>query len=117
MLELLDLVVAGTLTAQSVREAIAERAAALDAKYDPCHGNEAAQLYARCFGDCDTCWAAEPGFRRTLAEEQERVAKAQDPDTYPYVIMGRTAHLRDALTHHPIVHVHSSCPSTSSGTV
>ncbi|MFF8955477.1 hypothetical protein [Streptomyces sp. NPDC014894] len=73
--------------------AIAERAAALDAKYDPDHGDEAAQLYARRFGDCDTCRAAEPGFRRTLDEARERAAKALAPETYPYIIMRQTAHL------------------------
>src|SRR5690242_624587 len=78
VIELLDLIAAGSVDVERVRQALAQHAVELDAEYDPDHGNPVAQQYARCFGDCDTCKAAEAGFRRVLAESQERVAKALD---------------------------------------
>jgi hypothetical protein len=98
VIELLDLIAAGTVDATAARRAIAAQAAALDAKYDPDHGNEAAQKRARCFGDCEICQAAEPAFRRARAESEARVAKARDHANYPYIIHGQTAHL--ATCHH-----------------
>lgn len=93
VIELLDLIAAGKVNPAAVRTALAEHAEAMDAKYDPYHGDPEAQKYARCFGDCDTCQAAENAFRRAAAASQARINKARDPENYPYTIMGRTAHL------------------------
>ena len=93
VVELLDLIAAGKAEASSVRAAIVEYAESMDAAHDPYHGDPQAQEYARCFGDCDTCKAAEDAFRRAAAESQARIDKARDPENYPYIVMGRTAHL------------------------
>jgi hypothetical protein len=93
VIELLDLVSQGRIDPSSARQALADFAAQLDAAYDPEHGNAEAQKYARCFGDCDVCQAAEPGYRRIAAETQARIAKALDTENYPYIINGSTAHL------------------------
>jgi hypothetical protein len=93
VIELLDLIAAGKTDAPSVRAAIIEYAEAMDADHDPHHSDPQAQRYARCFGDCDICKAAEDAFRRSAAEAQARIDKARDPDNYPYILMGRTAHL------------------------
>ncbi|MFH8581596.1 hypothetical protein [Streptomyces zaomyceticus] len=92
VIELLDLIASGEVDATVARAQLARMATVLDAEHDPHHGDAAAQEYARCFGDCDTCQAAEPGFQQTLAESQTRAEKASDHENYPYVIQGRTAH-------------------------
>ncbi|MFE9138853.1 hypothetical protein [Streptomyces sp. NPDC007355] len=92
VIELLDLIASGQADAAAVRARLADEAEALDAENDPHHGDPSAQEYARCFGDCDTCTAAEPGFRRTLAESKARADKARDHENYPYIVQGRTAH-------------------------
>lgn len=98
VLELLDLISDGSADADTARRALAEQAAALGTEHDPNYGDEAAQKFARCFGDCDICQAAEAGFRRDRSEAEERASKARDHESYPYLIRGRTAHL--STCHH-----------------
>ncbi|MFI8515338.1 hypothetical protein ACIGHB_29840 [Streptomyces sp. NPDC085460] len=92
VIELLDLIGSGAVDVATARAELTKAAEALDAAHDPHHGNPAAQRYARCFGDCETCQAAEPEFRQILAAAQARAAKALDHASYPYVVLGTTVH-------------------------
>ncbi|MFB7341248.1 hypothetical protein ACFCZ6_14420 [Streptomyces hydrogenans] len=92
VMELLDLIGSGAVDATMARTELARAAEAVGAAHDRHHDDPAVQKYVRCFGDCDTCQAAEPEFRRILAAAQARAAKARDHESHPYIVLGSTVH-------------------------
>ncbi|MEU8776501.1 hypothetical protein [Streptomyces sp. NPDC048606] len=95
VIQLLDLVAAGEVSAKDARDALAAAAAKLIRTHDPDEADPREYAAARCYGDCERCRARRPEFEAIHARALVEKAKGADTLTYPYAVTRNGLHRSD----------------------
>nr|WP_012840404.1 hypothetical protein [Streptomyces sp. W9]ACX85519.1 pCQ3_18 [Streptomyces sp. W9] len=89
VIELLELVQAGKVTLEDVKDELTNVANAITRQHDDGLGISNDD---RCFGDCDKCEARKPEVLARYARFRTNAAKARDPQ-YTHIVSGSSVHL------------------------